>query len=364
MIRNYPADEVAGGNGVSSADTDKRKEKATWMSSNQNQQGWGLIGPGRFAREFAEELREAERARLVAVASRKKERADSFAAEFGFERAYGSYEELFADDDIDIVYIVVPHVFHREISEMAIDAGKAVVCEKPLTPGLAETDALLQKAGEKNVFLMEAMKTGFLPAIRKAVEWIESGRIGDPVLLRADFCFRGSVDPADRLMNPDLGGGAVLDVGIYPVYLAQLLFGKPREVAAVGALAETGVEESAAIVMQHDGGVSSSLTCSFRTEESMDAVIQGTEGEIRIPTFHAAKDVELWRNGKRAEAFSDPVGAMVGPEIEAVMDALAAGLTECPGHDHRATRDLAGTMDEICRRMVSEEIFQRVRGGR
>jgi predicted dehydrogenase len=316
------------------------------MKDEKDRRGWGLIGPGRFAREFAAELVGLESVKPVAVASRSRERAESFAREFGFRTAYNDYQALIEDPEVEIVYIALPHVFHREVAERALNAGKAVVCEKPLTPCLAETRKLVRLAREREVFLMEAMKTGFLQAVRRAKSWIEEGRIGEVKLLRADFCFSGSTDPEDRLMNPDLGGGCVLDVGIYPLYLCRFLLGDVTDLQAVGSLADTGVEDSAAIVTRHTGGACASLTASFRSPESMDATIFGTEGRIDIPIFHAARRATLSRLDGRGENFQDGSGAMVTPEIEAAMNALDAGLTECPGHSLDDTLSLAEMLDE------------------
>jgi len=309
--------------------------------------GWGLIGPGRFAREFASELAEVPRARRVAVASRNRERASSFATDFGFEKAYGSYEDLFADPEIDVVYVVVPHVFHADLSRAALTAGKAVLCEKPLTPSFRESEELIQFAREKGLFLMEAMKTGLLPAIRKTREWIRSGAIGEVRLAQADFCFQGPTDPEDRLMNPDLAGGAVLDVGIYPLFLQRFFLGEIRSLSAKGHLSSTGVEDVAAFVTEHESGAVGISQCSFVSEESMGARILGSEGEIRIPRFHAATRVSLWKNGEEVEAIEDSSGGMVRAEIEAVMEALRQGETECPEHAHEDTLALARWMDEI-----------------
>lgn len=325
------------------------------MKLGRKKIGWGLLGPGRFAREFADELKQVDGAQRVAVGSRDSKRAADFAKEFGFEKSYGSYEGLLNDEEIDIVYIVVPHVFHRQLAEQAIRSGKAVLCEKPLTPNFGDTSELLELAAQQNVFLMEAMKTGFLPAIGKAKQWIESGKIGEPRLLRADFCFQGPTDPEDRLMNPDLAGGAILDIGIYPLYLARYLLGSVTSVSATGTLASTGVEDSAAIITSHETGASAALTCSFRTDEAMAAILQGTEGEIFIPTFHAAVRAELRRNGKTLEAYENDSGGMVKAEIEAAMDAVSSGLTECPGHSHEDTRSLARMIEAARNQIVSNQ---------
>jgi len=323
------------------------------MEDRKKKMGWGLIGPGRFAQEFAGELVGIERVRPVAVASRDLSKAESFASRFGHEKAYGSYDELFADEAVEIVYIVVPHVFHAAIAKEAILAGKAVLCEKPLTPGPETTRELVSLAQERGVFLMEAMKTGFLPAIRKAKAWIDEGRIGEPKLAQADFCFSGPTDQKDRLMNPDLGGGAVLDVGIYPLHLTRFLLGEVESISAVGSLAETGVEDSVAMISRHLSGASSAMTCSFRTDEAMSATIFGTEGMIEIPLFHAAKKAILKRAGEEIETFEDQEKGMVAAEIEAVMDALGKGLTECAGHTHADSIRLAELMHEVRRQVGS-----------
>lgn len=323
-------------------------------TTNAKTWNWGLLGPGRFAREFADELRSVERAKLVAVGSRDLEKAQDFADDFGFERAYGTYDEFFADTEIDIVYIVVPHVFHADLAKAALESGKAVLCEKPLTPNANETRDLVKFAEQKGCFLMEAMKTGFLPAMLKAKEWIAAGRIGEPKLAKADFCFQGPTDPQDRLMNPELAGGAVLDVGIYPLYLTRFLLGEVTEIHATGSLASTGVEDSAAMITKHEGGASSAMTCSFRTEEAMDAVILGTEGEIRIPKFHAAIRTELWRDGKLLEACDDNSGGMVKAEIDAVHESLDQGKIECSFHRHHDSIRLAEVMDEVRHQLGSQ----------
>lgn len=320
------------------------------MSETRNQKekiGWGLIGPGRFAREFAAELSEVQGAHRVAVASRDFQRASSFAQEFGFEKAYGTYEELFGDPEVDVVYIVVPHVFHGSLSKAALSAGKAVLCEKPLTPSFRESEDLIAFARKRGLFLMEAMKTGFLPALQAAREWIQAGEIGDVRLARADFCFPGPSDPEDRLMNPELAGGAVLDVGIYPLYLQRFLLGEIRSLTAKGHLSTTGVEDVAAFMTEHESGAIGVSQCSFVTEESMDAQILGSKGEIRIPKFHAGTRVSLWRDGKEVKAIDDSSGGMVKAEIEAVIRALCEGRTECPEHTHDDTLVLARWMDEI-----------------
>lgn len=198
---------------------------------------------------------------------------------------------------------------------------------------------------------MEAMKTAFLPSIQRAQEWIEAGEIGDVKLIRADFCFSGPEDPNDRLMNPRLGGGCILDVGIYPIFLSHFLGGRISKVKSTGHLTETGVEDTVAISLAHESGCCSSLTASFQSSESMDATVLGSAGSIEIPKFHAAHSATLIRSGRSPEIFIDEKGGMVAAEIAAAMEALDSGLLECPGHTHADSLQLAESMDEALRQM-------------
>ncbi len=317
------------------------------MGKTKESYGWGVVGPGRFAEEFVEELRSVPRAKLAAVASRSGSRAAAFSEQFGFQSSYDSYEALVKDPEVDVVYIAVPHVFHDEVARLAIAHGKAVFCEKPLTPTVKLSRELIACAESEGVFLMEGMKTGFLPAIAKAKAWIDEGMIGKVKLAHADFCFTGSKDPSDRLLNPDLGGGAVLDVGIYPLFLTRFLLGEIVTIHATGELAATGVEESVAMIAAHRGGARSCMLCSISSSESMDARVLGTEGEIRIPEFHAATSIELVRNGTVVERIDDDSGGMVTGEIVAAMDALDEGLIQCPGHSHEDTLALSRLMETV-----------------
>ncbi len=315
------------------------------MSDAPKAYAWGLIGPGRFARMFCDELRSVDRVRLRAVASRDFEKADAFREAHQFEVAYGSYSELFSDPEVDIVYIVVPHAFHAEIAKSALEAGKAVFCEKPLTPSAAASRELINISRANNVFLMEGLKTGFLEAVQTARQWIGENRIGLPKILQADFCFRGSLDPSDRLLNPKLAGGAILDVGIYPLGLAQLLLGDMIEVKATGILSSTGVEESASISTRHTSGAIGTLTCSINATTSLDATVLGETGRIHLPDAHRAIKATLIPDGGQPETFEASDQSLVKREIVAAMNALDAGLIECPGHSHATTLALAEAMD-------------------
>src|SRR5918994_8019732 len=215
---------------------------------------WGIVATGGIAHTLAGEILLLGDAEIVAVSSRTRERAQAFAGEFGIPRAYGSYEELLADGAVEVVYVATPHAQHAEVVDRAIDAGKAILCEKAFTTSLIDTEDLVRRARERGVFCMEAMWTRFNPLIVKASRIVVDGGIGEIRSISADLGFRAQRDVADRVWNPTLGGGALLDVGIYPVAFAQMLLGSPETVAAHGTLTAEGVDAEAGLLLGWDSG--------------------------------------------------------------------------------------------------------------
>lgn len=275
----------------------------------KNRIGWGILATGTIAQKFCEGLKLLGDAELVAVASRSMEKARAFGAEYGVKRAYGSYEELVRDPEVDIVYIATPHPMHFENAMLCLEAGKAVLCEKPFTMNAREAEALIAFAREKGLFLMEAMWTRYLPAIVKVREWLSKGLIGEVRFLKADFGYRCAWDPEGRLLNPVLGGGALLDVGIYPVSFASMVFGaQPRSVKSLAHIGETGVDEQFAALFEYEGGAIASLSGALRTDFVNDALILGTHGRIHVPDFFHAKTATLHTASGAEEVF--------GPEFE------------------------------------------------
>lgn len=175
---------------------------------------WGILGPGKIAHKFVQALQTIDEVKITAVGSRDKDRAEAFSRQYGIEKSYGSYEELASDPDTDIIYVATPHPFHKECVELCLNSGKAVLCEKPFTLNARDTRELAELAREKKLFLMEAMWTRFFPVTKKVRQWLNEGAIGDLQVLRAEFGFGGEHDPKGRLLNPELGGGALLDLGI------------------------------------------------------------------------------------------------------------------------------------------------------
>jgi predicted dehydrogenase len=245
---------------------------------------WGILGTGAIARKFAADLLRLPGAELAAVGSRTTEAAERFGAEFAIPRRHGSYAGLAADPEVDVVYVATTNQLHREEALLCLDHGKAVLCEKPFALNLAEAEAMAARARHRGLFLMEAMWTRFFPAIGRLEELLQEGAIGELRQLDARFGFRAPAEPHGRLFDPALGGGALLDVGVYPVALAQLLFGRePARIAALAHHGPTGVDEQAGILCLYDRGELATLACAIRTQARNEAALYGTSGMIRLP---------------------------------------------------------------------------------
>jgi len=310
---------------------------------------WGILGPGWIAGQFTRDLKHAKGAEAVAVGSRTKEKAEAFAKEHGIARAYGSYEELVQDAEVDIIYVATPHPAHKDSVMTCLRAGKAVLCEKPFTVNAAEAEELVQYARERKLFLMEAMWTRYLPAIRKVQEWLAQGKIGEVRMMKADFGFRMGWDPKHRLLNPDLAGGALLDVGIYPISFASMVFGgAPEQVFASGYLGETGVDEQFSLIFTYSGGRTASMNGAVRVALDNDCTIYGTEGKIVISEFFVAKSVTLQVYGSADEKFEYKGEARgFAFEAEEAGRCLREGRLESVTMPLDETLELMRTMDMI-----------------
>ena len=310
---------------------------------------WGVIGPGRIAHKFAEDLDLLPQAHLHAVASRSEERAREFALQYGATHYYGSYDEIAHCPDLDVVYIATPHTGHCEATLMCLEAGIPVLCEKPFAMNSREVGRMASLAREKGVFLMEAIWTRFLPTIEKTLELIEAGEIGRVKSVKADFGFKAKFDPAGRLHNPELGGGALLDIGIYPVFLALLILGKPDQSRALAHLGVTGVDEEVGILFHYHSGQMAHLHASVQTNTKTEAFIYGDEGVIQIETrWHGPSSLSLWRFGERPRNFSfDYRGHGYEYEAEEVMRCLEMGKTESDRLPLSFSEDLIALLDDL-----------------
>ncbi len=243
---------------------------------------WGILGTGGIAATFTEDLLRLPDHQVAAVGSRTAASAARFAERWSIPRAHGSYADLAGDPEIDVVYVATPHSGHHAASRLCLDAGKAVLCEKAFTMTAAEAEDLVATARAKRLFLMEAMWTRFNPAIVMLRELVADGAIGEVRTVTADFAVEFPYDPEHRLYNPDLGGGALLDLGVYPVSFAWMLLGEPRVVHAVAGLAANGVDANTGVLLGYDGGAVALLHCSFESAGPVTATILGTKGRIDV----------------------------------------------------------------------------------
>lgn len=292
---------------------------------------WAIIGPGSIAHKFAKAIPAAPGAALYAVGSREIARAKAFAHQYGAPIAYGSYEDLANDGNVDAVYIATPHTAHCENAILCLEHGKSVLCEKPMSINARFERRMADAARTNGVFLMEAMWTRFLPAIAHVRGLLASGAIGEPNLLAADFSFSAPPDPASRLLNPALGGGGLLDVGIYVMELSSMVFGpKPVHATGFAHIGATGVDESTALLLEYPGGCISALTCGVRSSGTGEARIMGTDGFIELKPFWKAESVRVVR-GETVEEMRFPFRANgYEYEIAEVMDCVRKGLNESP----------------------------------
>lgn len=291
---------------------------------------WGIIGTGAMARTFAADFAYVSGAKLVAVGSRTIDAATAYAEQFSLPRVHGSYAELLDDPDVDVVYIATPHNYHRDIAIAAIKRGKPVLVEKAFTATREGAKQVVDAARAADVYCMEAMWTRFLPVIRSAREIVAWGSIGDVLCIQGDLCAFRSYNPHDRLFAPELAGGALLDLGVYPISLAQSFLGSATSVACTGRFAPNGVDMATAISLSYDGGGIASLTAGFDTHGPGRIGIYGTKGWIDIhPRFHHPSTITVHREGVLPkEITARPTGAGYAHEIEAVSEDIAMGYRE------------------------------------
>lgn len=310
---------------------------------------WGILGPGRIAHKFAQDLMQVKGGVLTAVASREKERAEEFAREYGAKYAYGSYKEMLSCPELDIVYIASPHVLHLEHTLICLSKEIPVLCEKPLAINLLQVDTMIDSAEIKDTFFMEAMWTRFLPATQKLLEIIESGAIGEVMGLRADFGFRANQDRTQRAYNKELGGGALLDIGIYPVFLTYLLLGMPYQIASHCTFADTKVDETTGMTLTYRDGQFAFLSCTFKTNTPCDAVIYGEKGKIFLePRWHECKALRVEYEDGTTERFTFERSTWgYQYEIEEVHDCLNAGKKQSDKWSWKDSRNLMEVLDAV-----------------
>ncbi len=293
---------------------------------------WGILGAGNIAHQFAEGLKSAQGAELRAVGSRSRENAERFGELFDIPHRHASYAALAADPEVDVVYVATPHPMHKDNAMLCLEAGKAVLCEKPFTVNQSEARVAVDCARRNKCFLMEAMWTRFLPVLEKTRAWLREGVIGEPLMVRADFGFRADYNEDGRLFLPELAGGGLLDVGIYPISLAAMVLGvHPVEVTSLAVLGASGVDEQNSVVFKYGSGAMAATTSALRVTTPQDAHILGAEGSIYLHSpFWRGDTATLSLSGREAEVFHFPMeGNGYNYQANAVMECLRAGKTEC-----------------------------------
>ncbi len=305
---------------------------------------WGVLATGGIAARFAADMRRVDDGEIVAVGSRSAAGAAAFADRFGIGRRHGSYEDLIADPEVDVVYVATPHASHAALTVAALEAGKHVLCEKPLALDAAQAGTMIAAAEANDRFLMEALWSRFLPAYRTLTEILAAGRIGTPLVVEADFGFRRPVEPEHRLFDRALGGGSLLDLGIYPLQLCRLVLGPPDEVRAVGHVGETGVDEVTAAVLHHPGGAVGVVRSAIRVPLACTARISGSEGAIELPAFMHCP-LHLVVGGEVVDTGFEGEGLRF--QAEEVHRCLREGRRESDRMPWSESLGLAETMDAI-----------------
>lgn len=311
---------------------------------------WGIIGAGHIAAKFALALNSLKDTELTAIASRSTDKAYEFAERFHVRKAYGSYEELVKDSEIDVIYIATPHTEHRKHASLCITHGKAVLCEKPFAVNYREAEILTTLAKEHKVFLMEGMWTKFLPVTRMVKQWIDEGRIGNVKYLQASFGFYSEFNHESRLYDPHLAGGALLDVGVYPISYATFLLGKlPDQVKSSASIGKSGVDEMNVITLHFEDGALADLSSAISANTGNDAVIIGEKGRIFVPTFWAAEKAELYNAAEKlVETFALPFTSNgFVYEVEEVNRCLREGKLQSDIIPHETTLAIMKLLDGI-----------------
>jgi predicted dehydrogenase len=310
---------------------------------------WGILAPGGIAHKFADDLAFVPNARVHAVASRNLGRAQDFALKYGAKYAYGSYEELVTAPDLDVIYIATPHSEHYANTLMCLNASIPVLCEKAFAVNSTQLLEMVNLAKKKQIFLQEAIWTRFHPSIAKVEAILAEGTIGKIVHIAADFGFKAGDDLNNRIFNPNLTGGSLLDIGIYPLFISKLLLGDPTEIKAVAVKAITGVDMNCTMALTYASGATASLFSTVAAETDTICTIYGTNGKIFIHgRFHETKAITVSITGQLSQTIDcERLGHGYSYEAEDVQRCLAAGKTENEKLPLAFSLELMALMDEI-----------------
>lgn len=309
---------------------------------------WGILATGAIAEKFTEDLALVPDAEVAAVGSRTAGAAQAFADRYGIPRAHATWAGLAADPEVDVVYVATPHSAHYAAALACVQAGKAVLVEKPLALDAASARSLLAVARQRGVFAMEAMWTRCLPGIRRLTELLAEGAIGTVSGVRADFGLAGPFDATHRLRDPALGGGALLDLGIYPVTLAHLALGVPATIQAMAHLTPEGVDANTGLLLGYGSGAIATLSCGLVGASGNTGSITGSHGRIDLPApFHRPKHLVVHQHARTATVEADFTGWGYHFEAAEVNRCLRAGLLESPLVPHAATLEVMEILDAV-----------------
>ena len=308
---------------------------------------WGIVGLGRIAHSFVKDLLLVPDNVVQAVASRSADNAAAFASQYGAAAHFANYSDLFADPLVDIVYVGTTHDSHAALSIAAMNAGKHVLCEKPLAVNARQVEEMIAASQANKVFLMEGLWSRFNPAIVECLNLVRDGVIGEVNYLNADFCFPAKLDVNARLLNRDMAGGALLDIGIYPIFLAYALFGKPRQILAISRFHDTGADVKTSVVLKYDQAIAQTMS-SFLCRSDMVAKIYGEHGHIFLDSrWHETEGFTLVVGDREQKIRRPKSGKGFTYEIEECMRCIAEGKTQSERWSHQHSLDLIGIMDEV-----------------
>lgn len=312
---------------------------------------FGILGPGKIANRFASAFQYVPEAKVYAIASRDVQKAKEFSSTYGAEKYYSSYEDLLKDPLVDVIYIATPHPFHHEQTLLCLKHGKPVVCEKPLAINHRQASEMIATSQRTKTFLMEAMWSRFFPTTHKMLELVQSGAIGEVKFMHADFGFAAPVNLDNRVYNLALGGGAQLDVGVYPMFLALLTLGKPDEIKSFSQLASTGADTTTSAMFKYPNGTMAAILSSIVTDSPKEAHIMGTLGRITLQApWHKSEKISLRLNSGEVEEFSYPhSGNGFEFQIREVVRCLKENKIESDLMPHSLSLMMAEVSDEIRR---------------
>lgn len=309
---------------------------------------WGIIGLGKIANKFASDLQLVNDSVLYAVASRDGEKAKKFGQKYGSKKFYGSYDELADDPDIDVIYVATPHTYHFENTMMCLKKGKGVLCEKPMGVNHQQVETMIREAKSRNLFLMEGIWTRFIPATNKLLEILETKTIGEVLFIRADFGFKATPNHEERIYNKKLGGGSLLDLGIYPIYLSLITLGIPIDIKAMARMTETDVDGYCTMLFDYENGAKASLESTIEARTPTEAIIYGSKGSVKLHSkFHQSERLTISVNGEKTVLNIKLTGNGYVHEIEEVNKCLLNGEIESKKLPLKLSAELITLIDRV-----------------